>query len=107
MVVLVTLDSVVRGLAVMLLVFLGLMVLLLAAVWRVVLQRLRLVLRPLVLAMATRGLGMATAGGGIGLMALMPPMAVRMPPAIMAATTLPPTGEARIGAFSSAMETEK
>jgi hypothetical protein len=106
MVVLLAPDLAGRELAAMARAFLGLMGLLPAAVSRGAL-RLRPVLRPAAtVAMATRGPAMAMVAGGIGPVASMPPMAVRTPPATMAATTFPHTGEAPIGAFSSAIEAE-
>jgi hypothetical protein len=111
-VVLLTLDLVVRvsALAVVPLVFLV-----------VVPSKVVLPLRPtatLVLEpLATVGTAlrvMAAAAGGDTAMPLLPlpalllvtPMAAHMPPATMAATTFPRTGEAPIGAFSSAIEVE-
>jgi hypothetical protein len=100
-VVFLTLDSLARlGLAVMLLVFR------VVAVSKDVLQLSGLGRQPMAtLAPVTRGMATGMAEGGTGLTGFMP-MAVPMPRATMAATTLPPTGEVPTGAFWSAAETD-
>jgi hypothetical protein len=99
MVVLLAPDLAGRELPAMARAFLGLMGLLPAAISRGALR-----LRPVLRLAAT--VAMAMVAGGIGPVVSMPPMAVRTPPATMAATTFPRTGEVPIGAFSSAIEAE-
>jgi hypothetical protein len=96
LVVLLKLESVVRGSApvVALLVFLALVVLPVVAGLRAVLPPSQVVPPPMaMLATAHRAMAKGTA------IRLMGRMAVRMPLATLAATTLPPIGEVRTGAF--------